>query len=400
MKQGFEQVTAPDGSSIDLAGCRSALFALTFFGAFSIILVGLFPDWLMLITIFFLLSFVVALFWVNNKAQKNKELYKEEATVTHNQADKCFQMHPLIPLVTSLMPIWSRQVDSADALTLDSINGLVGKFENLRSALEVAIEASRQVTESESVNAAFRQSELALEQTIEGLRRIQDSRASLVDEIKAMAGFTQSLLKMSTEVVEISDQTNLLALNASIEAARAGDHGRGFAVVAEEVRNLSRRSRQAADAMTQTVASANEAINKSVSLVNSSSDREKAHLDESESSIRNVLNTMGQILVELKASSRNMEDTSQSIETDLQSVLVDLQFQDRVNQINQQVISSMRELVSTLEEAMEDTDKLPVLLDLETWLSNMEGSYAMAEQRANHTGAKTLGTGSQEITFF
>jgi len=47
-------------------------------------------------------------------------------------------------------------------------------------------------------------------------------------------------------IKEISRQTELLALNAAIEAARAGPAGRGFAVVAAEVRNLSKRSAEAA----------------------------------------------------------------------------------------------------------------------------------------------------------
>jgi methyl-accepting chemotaxis protein len=68
---------------------------------------------------------------------------------------------------------------------------------------------------------------------LEGARRVE----ALTEDL----GNTFLLLR-KFEGVEA--QTNMLALNATIEAARAGDRGRGFGVVAQEVRNLSKFSKE------------------------------------------------------------------------------------------------------------------------------------------------------------
>jgi len=97
------------------------------------------------------------------------------------------------------------------------------------------------------------QSSETMRKAIESMARIEDS--------------SKKISQIISLIEDISFQTNLLALNAGVEAARAGDSGRGFAVVASEVRDLARRSSQAATEIKGLIGNATREVAAGVSLV-------------------------------------------------------------------------------------------------------------------------------------
>lgn len=107
----------------------------------------------------------------------------------------------------------------------------------------------------------------------------------------------------------IANQTNILALNAAVEAARAGEQGRGFAVVAEEVRNLAKRSADAAKEI-------NQLINTSVSNIDIGSrqvGQASTVMQEIVSSVSQVRQIMGEITSASDEQSAGINQISQAV---------------------------------------------------------------------------------------
>jgi methyl-accepting chemotaxis protein len=121
---------------------------------------------------------------------------------------------------------------SFDAMGEDTQRAL-GELNSLTESCNSSMATSRQQAGEAGVVAE------QVKATVVQMRGLQDTTEALGHSRSKIAGFTESIER-------ISSMTRLLSMNAAVEAARAGDAGRGFNVVAQSIRRLSEDTQTAA----------------------------------------------------------------------------------------------------------------------------------------------------------
>jgi methyl-accepting chemotaxis protein len=124
---------------------------------------------------------------------------------------------------------------------------LSSRTEEQASSLEETASSMEQLTATVKQNADNAKQANDLAATAQS---VAEKGGEVVGQVvHTMSSIHQASSKIA-DIIGVIDgiafQTNILALNAAVEAARAGEQGRGFAVVATEVRNLAKRSADAA----------------------------------------------------------------------------------------------------------------------------------------------------------
>ena len=92
------------------------------------------------------------------------------------------------------------------------------------------------------------------------MQQVVTSNVEIGKDVVASRESTEKTDAVIGFIQNIANQTNILGLNAAIEAARSGEHGRGFGVVAEEIRKLSKSSKESAELIRNTLQQINQSI--------------------------------------------------------------------------------------------------------------------------------------------
>jgi len=300
------------------------------------------------------------------------------------------------------LALWQRHLQTAQEQTREATDKLLGGFVSIIQQLDQVIETGHDAGQSQGKDARAQvliEAEVDLKALLASLDDTLHSKDRVLGTIRELDGASRGLLGLADVVEKIARQTNLLSLNAAIEAARAGPAGAGFSVVAGEVRRLSAESGEMGKQIGEQVRSFGAQVSATMRDATAQSDHDRNALDVNEDRVRSVITRVDEAVESLSARAESTRAVSQSIRTEVESLMVAFQFQDRVNQIIDQVITAFDGISAHLDESAR-THRMPAQED---WHRTLTSGYSTVEQATNHgADAKTAKTPAQasEVNFF
>ena len=288
--------------------------------------------------------------------------------------------------------IWSRQIAMAQGQMKGAIDELLADFWKILEELDQIVapagtEAqSGQRPDFERNAVVLASCESRLLDLLRGLQQLMASRDTALHSMRSLSDASRSLGDMAEDVGRLARQTNLLSINAAIEAARAGASGRGFAVVATEVRRLSGESGETGRRISEQVGEFSDRMSQALALADQQAEHGARSIEASEGTVRQVVTDVDAAVTGLNDQAQALRARSEAVKLQVERLMESFQFQDRVNQILDQVNASIVSGMARLQVAIaEGRPPAP-----QEWAALLNAGYTTAEQhQVAHTRPAT-----------
>ena len=141
---------------------------------------------------------------------------------------------------------------------------------------DMAVKANASAKAAHLTLSASAKGSQAVTETLSGMQSIRNNVQSVAEHMTVLTQRSDEISGIVESVTHISSQINLLALSAALEAAGAGEAGVRFATVADEVKRLAEESSELASRITDLISYVQSDIKEVVYKVEQSSEEVEA----------------------------------------------------------------------------------------------------------------------------
>ncbi|MDP4299975.1 methyl-accepting chemotaxis protein [Leptothrix discophora] len=276
--------------------------------------------------------------------------------------------------------LWTQHIQGAQAQMREATERLIGGFRSILDQLDEITHADAGTDDDSALVQRVNMladCERELRALVQGFGAFIESRDQILGTVRSLDRVSSGLRTMAEDVDGLARQTNLLSINAAIEAARAGPAGRGFGVVAAEVRRLSTASGETGRRIGEQVRQFGEQVQDTLAQATERVRDDQSLIQQSEKTVSAVIERVDHTVEVLNARTVDLAQRSDAVRGQVEQLLIAFQFQDRVQQILDQITQSMASTRACLHEAAE-TGRMPQAQDWEALLS---AGYTTAEQK-------------------
>jgi methyl-accepting chemotaxis protein len=282
--------------------------------------------------------------------------------------------------VSQVRSLFSDSIRSLQA-SFKELDGLIQSQQQQVTALLSTLGGSGKAGKG-SVESFLEELGPLLRSLTEILTNVTDKGADGARRVDALTNDLGETFRLLRNFETVEAQTNMLALNATIEAARAGEQGRAFGVVAQEVRNLSKSSKELNGRISDQLNRARTRMADVRQLLVESVPEDSAAARQSRERIDDLLSRLDAVDQRMVEGLAQIERVSHEVAERVAVAVRALQFEDIVGQL----LGCMDRRLERLEVAIHglltvaaspESEGAPLSTRLQGQLAEMKRSYSI-----------------------